>query len=241
MSACLPLTNPVAKSSPQTMPHERLLDRPAVGSPTAHCSEPPVPTHQDHPAHRSSASHFASDERGVIAILFALLLMPLLAVIGLGIDYGRTTRDQNCLQSAADVAVEAGLQQLARESADAEQTAEKQFRANLPKHLLGVPVLISTTDGKRGIKVEAQADIATPIWSIVGRKSVVVAVKAAGRLPEIEDIAARAARKPPAQAAETKRPRRDTGLDLGALPPGVNRADVERAMRELEQIPSFNA
>ncbi len=198
-----------------------------------------MPTHQDHPAHRPAAAGFASDERGVVAILFALLLMPLLAVIGLGIDYGRTTRDQNRLQHAADVAVEAGLQQLARESHEAEQSAEKQFRANLPKHLLDVPVLISMTDGNRGIKVEAKTDIATPIWSIVGRKSVVVAVKAVGRLPSLDEVAARASRKPPAQSADASRPPRATGIDLGTLPPGVNRADLEQAMRELERNPEF--
>jgi Flp pilus assembly protein TadG len=46
----------------------------------------------------------ARDRRGIIAIMIALLAIPLICIIGLGIDYGLAVRAQALLDSAADAA-----------------------------------------------------------------------------------------------------------------------------------------
>ena len=45
---------------------------------------------------------FADDRRGAVIVLFAIALVPLLAVVGVAIDYSRSTRTLADLQSAVD-------------------------------------------------------------------------------------------------------------------------------------------
>lgn len=54
-------------------------------------------------------SHFQSDERGNVAILFALMMLPILGTIGAAVDFGRADRLHTQLQIVADAATAAGL------------------------------------------------------------------------------------------------------------------------------------
>ena len=47
-------------------------------------------------------SLFARDERGNIAVIFAIASIPLLAAVGCAVDYSMATRIKAKLQSAAD-------------------------------------------------------------------------------------------------------------------------------------------
>ncbi len=75
---------------------------------------------------------FRSDERGAIAIIFAVALIPLILAAGISIDYGRSVIAKNKMQSALDAAV------LAAGSADIENDDERKkmgkavFEANFP-------------------------------------------------------------------------------------------------------------
>jgi Flp pilus assembly protein TadG len=46
----------------------------------------------------------AGDRRGIIAVMLALLALPLIGIVGLGVDYGFSIRSQALLNSAADSA-----------------------------------------------------------------------------------------------------------------------------------------
>ncbi|ALE16857.1 Von Willebrand factor type A domain protein, associated with Flp pilus assembly [Altererythrobacter epoxidivorans] len=59
-------------------------------------------------AHRN----FVKDERGAVAATYALVLIPLIAVVGLGFDYARVMGMDTELQNAADQAALAGASQL---------------------------------------------------------------------------------------------------------------------------------
>ena len=59
-------------------------------------------------AHRN----FVRDERGAVAATYALVLIPLIAVVGLGFDYARVMGMDTELQNAADQAALAGASQL---------------------------------------------------------------------------------------------------------------------------------
>ena len=56
--------------------------------------------------------HFAGDERGNVSPLYALVLMVLIALAGVGFDYGRLVAMQSELQNAADQAALAAASQL---------------------------------------------------------------------------------------------------------------------------------
>lgn len=59
-------------------------------------------------------SGFRADRRGTAAILFALVVLPLVGVAGAAVDYSRATRTKAELQSYVDKAALAGAQALAR-------------------------------------------------------------------------------------------------------------------------------
>jgi Flp pilus assembly protein TadG len=48
------------------------------------------------------------DQRGVVAIIFALAILPLMGLVGAAIDYSRLTLSRENLQSVADSAALAG-------------------------------------------------------------------------------------------------------------------------------------
>ena len=52
----------------------------------------------------SSARSFAADERGNVAVMFALMSTVILLVVGIAIDYARTVNMQSRIGAAADAA-----------------------------------------------------------------------------------------------------------------------------------------
>ena len=54
---------------------------------------------------KKKIDHWQKDEQGNMAIIFALLLVPLLAVITLSIDFSKASTDKIGLQNAAEMAV----------------------------------------------------------------------------------------------------------------------------------------
>jgi Flp pilus assembly protein TadG len=59
-----------------------------------------------------SASYFkdfSSDKKGNVAIIFALALLPVIAAIGMGVDYSRLSDAKSLMQSATDSAALASV------------------------------------------------------------------------------------------------------------------------------------
>ncbi len=56
-------------------------------------------------------SRFGRDQRGNIAVIFAIACIPLISAIGCAIDYSEATRLKTKLQSAADAAAVASISQ----------------------------------------------------------------------------------------------------------------------------------
>jgi Flp pilus assembly protein TadG len=65
---------------------------------------------------------FVTDDRGVIAVWFGVMLIPLLMVVGTGVDFGRALFVRSQLQSAADAAAVAGA--AAYKTLDSKSSAE---------------------------------------------------------------------------------------------------------------------
>src|ERR1700736_2434029 len=59
----------------------------------------------------SLMNRFRKDQRGNLAVIFAVATVPLIAAIGCAIDYSEATRIKAKLQSAADAAAVASISQ----------------------------------------------------------------------------------------------------------------------------------
>ena len=73
---------------------------------------------------------FPAHEGGAIAVIVALMMLPLALAVGCGFDYARLTLARNALQSAADAAVLAAAANPAATAASVAQTAQAFLAAN---------------------------------------------------------------------------------------------------------------
>lgn len=110
-----------------------------------------------------------TDRRGATAIIFAIVLIPVIGMVGGAIDFSRAHIVKTRLQGAIDAAVLAAAS--SGELADAERIAyaETVFQSNYPADELGVagtPTITIDPDGK--IVGTAGASLSTSILSVLG-------------------------------------------------------------------------
>ncbi len=117
---------------------------------------------------------FARNERGSVAIMFAFTFIPMLGIVGAGLDYTRAVKSRSLLQASLDSAVLVA----AREGSnltDAQVTARARalFEANMassptPYTLDSISL---TRTGKKYV-MNAQATIETSLLGVIGINSV---------------------------------------------------------------------
>ena len=118
---------------------------------------------------RKSIAQFGSDQRGVIAMLFAIVLVPVMLTIGLALDYGHASGYERQMQRVMDEAVIAGASAMAKSSdgAKAQAVAERRFNATKPKRY---PIQLKfTAEPERGrIRGEALASVPMTFMALAG-------------------------------------------------------------------------
>ena len=86
---------------------------------------------------RSNARRFLADDQGMVAIMVAVLLLPMLAGVFAAIDYGRASSLKTSLQTAADAAIIAAAVRLGEDDKHVRSAFASTFKANLPESLHG--------------------------------------------------------------------------------------------------------
>lgn len=126
----------------------------------------------------------ARDERGVVTIIFAMILIPLLGMAALAIDYGRASGVKTRLQRAADAGITAVAQAQTRDQSKLTKTFAAHFRANLPDRLAKTPFTISISDDKKRINAVAETSVSTPLMSVFGQSTTKVVARSSIRVPQ---------------------------------------------------------
>lgn len=127
-------------------------------------------------------STFASDERGGVAIMFALMFAVLLLGVGMTIDYGRVTHTSSKLRAAADAAALAGglaLLDGRNSNADVRAVTLKYFEENMSQggkfvDVSSVNVIIDRNAGS--VKVDVTAAVEMTVMRSQGFESIDVPV-----------------------------------------------------------------
>lgn len=111
-----------------------------------------------------------SDRRGGIAILFGLLAVPLVACVGLAIDYTRSNRIATDAQLSLDAAALAAARAKSLSQGDPKVVAEQYFQSNFiaKNDTIKYKVLTTLNEGSRNITVRAAADMKTYFARIMG-------------------------------------------------------------------------
>lgn len=122
--------------------------------------------------------NFSTDRRGAVAILFGLMLIPVVMFVGAAIDYTQSIRVRSHIQNASDAAALAGASLNTYVEGERVAAAESAFAANikdLPAGLSVTPVVAIDDDR---VTVSAAVSVSTYFLSIAEIDSIDVAVQA---------------------------------------------------------------
>lgn len=125
--------------------------------------------------------HFASDQSGVVAIIFGLAAIPVIGLTGASLDYSRAADIQGELQGALDASVLSAAHQ--RDMTDAQ--VEAYMRAQIEAHMVGSAgagslVLNITRGGEDNLLVaNATMRVDTTLLGIIGVHDIEVGVDSA--------------------------------------------------------------
>ncbi len=118
---------------------------------------------------------FAENQRGAVAVLIAVAVVPLFGFIGVATDAARGYMFKAKLQQAVDAAALAGGRVI--NDPDRDSDIEQYFYANMPDNYLGAPTptpAISVDEAAGLVTVTASATMPTTLVSVLGIHDVTV-------------------------------------------------------------------
>ncbi|HEY8380610.1 MAG TPA: pilus assembly protein TadG-related protein [Microvirga sp.] len=118
---------------------------------------------------------FLRNERGSVAVVFTLALVPLIGAAGAALDYSRATGSRASLQTAADAAALAAVRVKTLNATERQNTGKAMFNANKPDHLVANPDVEATS--KEAV-VKASASVPTSLMRVLNVNTMEVGVKA---------------------------------------------------------------
>jgi hypothetical protein len=114
-------------------------------------------------------ARFFRDRRGGVAPLLALTIVPLVGIVGAGMDYSRASAARVGLQAALDSAL---LYAAKEGSTTWQQTATNAFQAVVALKDASVEAPVFSTDANGNYVGQAAADVPTKISGLLGKSSI---------------------------------------------------------------------
>ncbi len=122
------------------------------------------------------AARFRSEQSGNISMIFAAMIVPVCAMIGMSVDLGRSLQTRTQIQGALDAAVLAGGRsyQVSGSAAEAQSTAESHFRDALPEGVHTEAINAVVDEASYTIELSARASVETTFLRILGENDITV-------------------------------------------------------------------
>ncbi len=136
---------------------------------------------------RLAASRFGSERSGVVAVLFGLMLLPIVMAVGAAVDYSMASRTKASLDVAADAAVMSTIRRvaLAERPQDAESGAEAIFAraavAVAPVTIKDVKIKVRDANGVRTASLAYEATVPARFMGVAGFSEMRIAGESVGR------------------------------------------------------------
>ncbi len=137
--------------------------------------------------HRANFFNLARDERGSTAIIFALILVPLMGALGMAVDGARWYSARQATSSAVDSAVLAGARVLQMDPDNAGaalQAAANTYTANTAGRgrVKNDTIKFVTADNNAAISVEGNAYLKTTFLGVIGITELPLVASAGSRV-----------------------------------------------------------
>jgi Flp pilus assembly protein TadG len=117
-------------------------------------------------------TRFSRDDRGTIAVIFAVALIPVMGFAGAAIDFARATQTRGKLQAAVDAAAIAALTMKASSDGQRQSIGTAVFQANQPA---GVTSTVTVQANNKEATVSASSAIETSLLKVVQIRRIEVA------------------------------------------------------------------
>ncbi|MCA0257304.1 MAG: VWA domain-containing protein [Proteobacteria bacterium] len=132
---------------------------------------------------------FIDDIGGNFSMITALLLVPMIGVVGLGIDYSSALLKKEDLQNAADSAVLYAASSTETDEAKVKDLVTKTFKATAPAGFdasLTINAVTVDTDGR--ISLDATADLPVTMMKVFGQSAIKVNIFAQSMRGSGDDV-----------------------------------------------------
>jgi len=113
---------------------------------------------------------FLTDRSGNFAIMAAIVMVPILAAVGLSIDYTNALRVRNEMQQAADAAALAAASTQGLSDTQLKKLADKVFNTNFTSDDAGRKFKGSLKILKNGYRYSASGEVRSIFMELIGRK-----------------------------------------------------------------------
>lgn len=181
------------------------------------------------------------DERGAVAILFALMALALTGMAMSAIDVARIERMRAGMQVAADAAAAAGAQLLGSADEQVDPMVKAYLIANLPPDQKNNPYNLTISPDRKSLTLNLQNEVSTTLVGLLDLNSVRVFVESTGYAPvevaelppESEEASAKskkAPNKPPERPRPPQLSRGNSRSDMQA-----NQEKIIEYLRSLEK------
>lgn len=127
---------------------------------------------------RRVIASFKKSDEGSVAIIFALVLIPILGITATAIDYGRASRVKSALTRAADAAVLEVSTMMHRPDDVIEDEIRRQLDANLPADLKGIEFQMHIPSNRSSVEIKMETSVKTTIAGVMGIMALDLAVTA---------------------------------------------------------------
>ena len=140
---------------------------------------------------RDAITRFARDERGITLVMVAASTVPIILIVGSGIDIGRAYMADLRLQQACDAGVLAGRRMMVGGTYTTANKAEatKMFNINYDTGLYGSTNIAfnSVQDGPSNVKGTASAKVPTTLTRLMGQTEFNLSVECTAKL-EVSNV-----------------------------------------------------
>lgn len=127
---------------------------------------------------------FTGDAGGNVAIIFAVALVPMIALAGAAVEYSSISNARAKLQAAADAAALAATRSYGKSWADRQRIATDTFESNLQPSGGAHDIQFDIVDRGQSHRVEASAKIETTIMGLMGIHQISTSVAAEAISPK---------------------------------------------------------
>ncbi|MFM9940683.1 MAG: TadE/TadG family type IV pilus assembly protein [Hyphomicrobiaceae bacterium] len=128
-------------------------------------------------------AQFAANERGNVAVIFAAVMIPVIAVVATALDYGRASKVRDQIAHAAEAAAQAASTNLDLDRDRLTKLVRTQLNANLPQDLKDLPFEMAIPSDKKSIEISLATEVPTSLMGLVGIPELSVGASGFSRRP----------------------------------------------------------